>query len=98
MNNNLLPIGSLIESKNGIKLIVIGYERNNEKIFYLCAGYPSYYLMDFIPYSNVKEFKEKYKIYNEDTYLDINSDYKIIYEGYKNNSFNEFQKNFNNSK
>ena len=48
------------------------------------------------PFSKVKEFKQKYKFYNTDTYLDFDSDYKIIYEGYKNNNFNEFKKQFNN--
>lgn len=52
--------------------------------------------MDFIPHSNVKEFKQKYTFYNIDTYLDFDSDYKIIYEGYKNNDFNELQKKFKN--
>lgn len=97
MNKELLPIGSLIELSDGRRLTIIGYEENDEyKMSYLCGGYPSYYLMDFIPYSNVKEFKQKYKFYDIDTYLDFDSDYKIIYEGYKNNNFNELQKNFNN--
>ena len=97
MNKELLPIGSLIELSDGRRLTIISYAENNEyKFCYLCGGYPSYYLMDFIPFSKVKEFKQKYKFYNTDTYLDFDSDYKIIYEGYKNNNFNEFKKQFNN--
>ena len=95
MDKILLPIGSLIELSDGRRLIIIGYEKNNEfKMSYLCGGYPSYFLTDFIPYSNVNEFKEKYRFYNIDTYLDFNSDYKIIHEGYKNDKFYELQNNF----
>lgn len=95
MNKSLLPIGSLIELEDGKRLIIIAYERNEQsKISYLCGGYPTYYLTDLIPFSKVKEFKEKYKFYNIDTYLDIDGKYKIIHEGYKNEKFYEFQNEF----
>lgn len=54
MNRKLLPIGSVVELSDGRKLIIIGYEANAEnKMSYLCGGYPSYFLTDFIPSSKV---------------------------------------------
>lgn len=97
MNRELLPIGTLIELSDGKKLIIISYEENaKHKISYLCGGYPSYFLIDLIPSSKKNEFIKKYKHYNTDTYLELDSDYKIVHIGYKNNEFYELEKNFKN--
>lgn len=95
MKGDLLPIGTLIEVEDGIKLIIISYEFN-EKISYLCAGYPSYYLTDFIPNKHVDEFKNKYKHYNVDRFVDINSEFNIIHMGYKNDEFYKFVEKYKN--
>ena len=91
MSKELLPIGSVIEVDDGKKLIIIEYEKRPSKLFYLCAGYPTYFLIDLIPFSKVKEFKERYKFYNIDTFLAIDAKYKVIHEGYRNEKFYKFQ-------
>lgn len=88
MDRDLLPIGSVIELPDNIKLVIIGYEDvTKEKITYICGGYPSYLMTDFIPFKRLKEYKEKYQSYNTERNIDHNSEYKIIHEGYKNQKF-----------
>ena len=63
MNNELLPIGTLIELNDGKKLVIVSYVENaKHKISYLCGGYPSYFLIDLIPLSKKNEFIKKYKL------------------------------------
>lgn len=88
MNNKILPIGSVIEFE-GNKLIIIQYEDDS----YVCAGYPTYYLMDLIPSNKVKEYKSKYNNYDTDNNVRFDADYKVICEGYRNGAFEEFVKN-----
>lgn len=63
----------------------------------MCAGYPTYYLIDLIPISKQKEFKEKYGFYTEDCELPMDKDYKVIYEGYKNEKFYEIEETIKNN-
>ena len=53
-----------------------------EKITYICGGYPSYLMTDFIPFKRLKEYKEKYQSYNTERNIDHNSEYKIILQKY----------------
>ena len=95
MNNELLPIGTLIELNDGKKLVIVSYVENaKHKNSYLCGGYPSYFLIDLIPLSKKNEFIKKYKHYNIDNYLKLDSNYKIVHPGYKNNEFYELEKKF----
>ena len=90
MNNKVLPIGSIIELEDNNKYIIIGYNGLSQKnLFYVCAGYPSYYLTDLIPPKRVNEFKEKYGFYNLDNYVDNNMEYKVLFEGYKGQKYYE---------
>ena len=76
MDRDLLPIGSVIELPDNIKLVIIGYEEvTKEKITYICGGYPSYLMTDFIPFKRLKEYKEKYKN-NKRNYRKIKKDNK----------------------
>ena len=88
--DKLLPIGTVIELHDGIKLVVIGYENlEKENITYICGGYPTYLVTDIIPLKKFKEYKEKYKSYNTETTIAHNSEYKVVHEGYKNQKFYE---------
>lgn len=92
MNKDILPIGSVIEINNGRKLIIVGYNFDNgSKLSYLCGSYPTFYLMDFIPFSKMNEFKEQYNNDANDLFIDVDSDYEIIFLGYKNNKYIDFK-------
>ena len=93
MNNNILPIGSVIEFE-GHKLIIINYEYNNDHLEYLCAGYPTFWLIDLIPSNKIQEYKSKYNNYNTDNSVRVDADFKIICEGYKNADFENFVSGF----
>lgn len=53
MKNSILPIGSVI-LKNDKKYIIFDYDFKAKS--YVCAGYPSYFLIDLIPPKKVKEY------------------------------------------
>lgn len=91
MDKFLLPIGTVIELNNNEKLIIIGYEIfYSEKLSYLAAGYPTYYIEDLIPSSKIKEFEDKYNFHNVDQILPLDTEYKIIHMGYKDANYEEF--------
>lgn len=95
MKKDLLPIGSLIELNDGRKLIIISYEKTKDnKLTYLCGGYPSYFLMDLIPATKINEFKQKYKFYNIDDNIEVGIDFKVIHTGYKDKDFENLKQEF----
>lgn len=98
MDRDLLPIGSVIELPDNIKLVIIGYEEvTKEKITYICGGYPSYLMIDFIPFKKLKEYKEKYNDYNTDCSINHDAEYRVVFMGYKNDQFYEVQRNIDKS-
>ena len=73
MNRQLLPIGTVIETVDKVKLVIIGYEEvTKEKITYICGGYPSYLMTDFIPFKRLKE-------YNPDADISLTTSEEIEY-------------------
>lgn len=98
MNRQLLPIGTVIETVDKVKLVIIGYEEvTKERIIYICGGYPSYYMTDFIPIKKLKEYKEKYNDYNTDCSINHDAEYRVVFMGYKNEQFYEVQRNIDES-
>ena len=90
MDNRVLPIGSVIELEDNNKYIITGYNHLSKKgLAYTCAGYPTFYLIDMIPLKRLKEFKEKYGFYNTDNFVKNDMNYKVIFEGYKNEKYYE---------
>ena len=96
MNSQLLPIGSVIELSNKNKYVVLGYEEdNNGNLKYMTCQYPSFVITDLIPLNKQKEFSQKYKInLSNELAIDINSEYKVLHEGYKNNKYYEMLEKF----
>lgn len=96
MNSDILPIGTAIELPEGIKLIIVGYEEfANENTIYICGEYPSYLMMDIIPFKKIKEYKEKYKHFNTERTIKHNDYYKVIHEGYKNQKYYDMMNKIN---
>lgn len=87
---NILPIGTLIELEDGKKLIILGYKKENNIISYICGQYPVNYLIDLVPEKKVKEFIDKYKYFNTDCIIPIESKYNVIQMGYKDETFDNF--------
>ena len=60
---------------------------------YFCGAYPSYSLLDLIPNGNIKEFRNKYDCNGNDMYLKFNANFKVVFEGSKNDKFYEQKEN-----
>ena len=91
MKNSILPIGSVILKSNK-KYIIFGYDFKNKS--YVCAGYPSYFLIDLIPPKKVKGYKAKYNNYNSDDFIKFDDTFELVWMGYRDASFEEQIRNF----
>lgn len=91
MKNSILPIGSVI-LKNDKKYIIFDYDFKAKS--YVCAGYPSYFLIDLIPPKKVKEYKSKYNNYNSDDFIKFDDIFELVWMGYRNTDFEEQIKKF----
>ena len=91
MDRQILPIGTVLEIKNGIKVVIIGYELEG-KLKYSCGSYPSFLIMDLIPLKKFKTYREKYGPLENETTIDYDSEFRIVHLGYQNQKFYEMQK------